>query len=145
MPHEIVLTNAVTLETDRVGFGDDLAMAQRVMDWTYRAFLREGYIAIGNAKNPFAVEIVRRGGPPVWFMELVTPAEHAMRVIEPDGVIVNVPLEGSRSEAVRKFTEIIMSLEAKGCTLIRASDGVMKWSALDANGLTTMELVEVRQ
>lgn len=145
MPHEIVLTNALTLEAEHFDFGDDLAMAQRVMDWTYRAFLREGFITIGNTKNPFAVEIVRRAGPTMWYMELVTEASHAVQVVEPDGLTVNVALEGGHSEAVRKFTEMVMTLQVKGCTLMRCTDGLMKYSVLGANGLTTMELIEVRQ
>lgn len=70
--HEIKYTTAKDLDTETIGFGYDGEMAKRVYDWTTNQFMRDGYILMGNIKNPNAVEVIQRGGPTVCWLELTS-------------------------------------------------------------------------
>lgn len=68
--HEIIYTDAADLSSETIGFGQDEEMARRIFGWTTNTFMRDGFILIGNAKNPEFVEVVQRRGPTVCFVEL---------------------------------------------------------------------------
>ena len=70
MPYEIIISQADDLSVETIGFGEDQAKAERIFDFTTNTLMRDGHILIGNIQHPKFVEVVRRGGPAVMFIEL---------------------------------------------------------------------------
>lgn len=70
-------------------------------------------------------------------------AKYAARVTSPDGRSHEHVLPQERVEAVKAFSQMVLERQASGWLVMRCPDADMKWSALDANGATFLELVEV--
>lgn len=65
-------------------------------------------------------------------------------VTSPDGRSMNYPLPVERADAIKRFNDLVREREASGWRVMRCPDADMKYKALDTNGATTLEFVEVQ-
>jgi hypothetical protein len=169
MSFEIVVSSPLGAIKEAVDFGEDKAIAERVLNWTWNGLLRNGFTSSHSTANPNLIRFNECGGQKEFYVELrekqpepirihwvgavvqaeqhavkVKAAKHKVAVTRQDGFKQVHPLADDREQAVSQFTAMVLEAEAAGGKAWRGMDSAMKYVVFSARGTTTFEFVEVQ-
>lgn len=169
MAWEIVYSSPLGAINEAVNLGDDKSTAERVFNWVWNGLLRNDYTSAHSSANPNLIRYTKRGTGKTFFVELreaqpekklmhwvgavvmqeqhaakVAAAKHTVKVTLNDGSQRVYPLSDERSTALTQFAEMVTTEERCGGKVWRGIDSSMKYSVVNARGITTYEMVEVQ-